>query len=377
MASDIPIGKHDRMVDSNLTTGDRKKPVKQNRSQIGYWVYNYSPQWEASSRELETLLTAFKQRFEVSVISQNLHNKRIAIRGKNKAFPFPLSLFALPFFGKMASSFQINHIFSSLVEPILIPRISHLNTIATITKDADSLTKFEKNIKHFKKLRYVVVESSRHREILKQTGIDEKAIKLIYPGTRLKTYERAPFPFKILFATSPLGNFGLLSRGIYLLMQAAAMLPDVRFLLVWRDKNYRKLSTLINHHRLHNVEVLNGYIPDMERIYKSVHATILPGLTHSSLKPCPHSAIDSLSHGKPVLVSQPTSIAGIVSRYKCGVTFDFSVESLVANVKLLIHNYDEFQSNCHRIVEENFSKDVYIESYRKLYETMLQERPHA
>ena len=340
-------------------------------SRIGYWAYTYSPKWEASSQELKTLSTALAAQYDIGVISQSMHDWEISFRGKNKTFPFPLSLLAFPFYRKIAASYQINHIFSSLVEPVLIPRIGDLNTIATITKDSDSLTRFEKNIPHFKKLRYVVVESERHRNILKQAGIDSGSIKLIYPGAPVKPYKRASSPFKILFATSPLGKYGLLSRGVYLLMQTAKALPEVRFILAWRERNHNKLKSLINHYRLKNVEVMNSYIPDMDKVYQSVHATVLPGLTHSSLKPCPHSGLNSLSHGKPLLVSESTSIAGIVDRNQCGVTFEHSVDSLRTAIHHLMDRYTEFQNNSHRTVEREFSESVFVERYRQLYETML------
>ncbi len=154
-------------------------------SQIRYWAYNYSPKWEASSRELKTLLTVFSAQYDVGVISQSMRNWKISLRGKKKTFPFPLSLLAFPFLRKIAASYQINHIFSSLVEPILIRRIGDLNTITTITKDSDSLTRFEQNIPYFKRLRYIVVESERHREILKQTGISiRNRLSLFTRGSR-------------------------------------------------------------------------------------------------------------------------------------------------------------------------------------------------
>ncbi len=160
-------------------------------------------------------------------------------------------------------------------------------------------------------------------------------------------------------------------------MQTAKELPDVRFILIWRERNYNKLKNLVDHYRLNNVEVMNGYIPDMDNIYQSVHATVLPGFTHSSLKPCPHSGLDSLSHGKPVLVSDSTSIAGIVTRNQCGVTFEYSVESLLTGIQNLMDHYVQFQSNCHRTVEKNFSESVFVDRYRKLYETMLKNGHHG
>jgi hypothetical protein len=54
----------------------------------------------------------------------------------------------------------------------------------------------------------VVVESPRDRELLRQGGVDEDRIKLIYPGAGVRPYRPASGPFRILFATSPLGRHG-------------------------------------------------------------------------------------------------------------------------------------------------------------------------
>jgi glycosyltransferase involved in cell wall biosynthesis len=347
--------------------------VKAETAKIAYWTYNYAPKWEASSMEVNTLMKEFGNIYDTRLISQNLKSKKIKVRGKLKELPLPFSLLALPFFSKIASSFHINHLFSSPSEPILLPRISGKNTILTITKDSETLSKFEKNLRHLKKLAFIVVESEWHRELLLQAGIDRNKVKLVYPGTAIKNFHPAPGPFSIMFATSPLQEGQLLSRGIYLLMKAAAQLPEVRFILIWRNVDYDKLLRLTHQNGLRNVEVVNGYIPDMDNMYKSIHSVILPGLTTGSLKPAPHSALDALSNGKPVLISRPSSIAGLVDRNQCGVIFDPTTRSLVKAVRHLIDNYDLYQVNCHRTVERCFSETEFLENYRRIYESMLPE----
>jgi glycosyltransferase involved in cell wall biosynthesis len=156
-------------------------------------------------------------------------------------------------------------------------------------------------------------------------------------------------------------------------LQAARRLPEVRFVFTWRKKNYAKLRELIDESGLKNVEVKNGFIPNMGEVYQSVHATILPGLTSGSLKPTPHSALDSLSYGKPVLVSRPSSIAKMVEQNHCGIVFDPSIDQLVQAINHLKENYDQYQSNCHPTIQNCFSDKFFIESYREIYAEMLAE----
>jgi glycosyltransferase involved in cell wall biosynthesis len=277
----------------------------------------------------------------------------------------------LPFVSSLASGFRINHLFASHGEKLLLPRLNKHNTLLTITKDTHSLSDVERNVTHLKKLKYIVVESEWHRELLLQLGIGSAMIELIYPGISKIPYHEAPKPFKILFATSPPDKYGFLSRGLYLLIEVARRLPQIRFLLVWRERNHRKLRELLGGAPPPNIEILNGYIDNMDEVYQSAHATILPGLTANSLKPCPHSAIESLAHGKPVLISRPTSISRLIEKKGCGVVFDATVDSLEKGILTLTANYDRFREKCHSTIEENFSATFFLERYRQIYERML------
>lgn len=336
-----------------------------------YWIYNYNPKFEAASKELHKLFGAFGPTFGAQIISQDFQRITNVHPQGHRSFKLPYSLFFLPVFVKIASSTRINHIFSSLAEKVLIPRICHLNTLITITKDTDSLSTFEKRIDYFAQAKYVVVESERHREILVQSGIAEKKVKLIYPGVRSKPFKKAAGPFRILFATSPMGEHGLLTRGVFLLLHAAGKMPEVQFTIVWRGTRSTKLAKAIEESKIANIELISGYVSNMDEVYDAVHATILPGITYSSLKPCPHSALESLAHGKPVLVSYPTSISTIISRNHCGVVFEPNIESAIVAIEHLRENYDWYQQNCHSTIEKSFSEDVFIDRYRGLYLSML------
>lgn len=345
--------------------------MKPGSHKVGYWIFNYAPKWEAASKEVEALSTQLADAYSTSVISMNLKDWRLGLNGSVKYLPLPYALVGLPLVSRIAASFQINHVFASPGERLLLPRLGTLNTVLTITKDTNSLANFEKNAENLKKLRKIVVESKWHQELLLQLGIDPSAIHRIHPGVEIKPYCPASGPFKLLFATSPPDLYGFLSRGVYLLIQVAQRLPQIEFILVWRDKNYDKLAALLAGISASNIKVINGYIPNMDEIYKTVHAAVLPGLASNSLKPCPHSGLEALAHGKPLLVSKPTSIADLIQENQCGLAFEPTVEHLEKSLLELMENFDFYQRNCHSTMQRNFSKDYFLTQYRQIYDSLL------
>ncbi len=337
---------------------------------INYWIFNYEPQWEAASKEVQTLAEWFYPIHGTRTVSLNLHNKALNLSGRDRRLPAVLGLPALPLLMRMARSTEINHVFASAAERILTPRLARLDrTMLTITKGTPNLANIEKSAEVLKALRNVVVESERYRDLLLQLGLKPERVHLIYPGLAAEEYRPASGPFTILFATSP-RKYGLLSRGIHLMVRAAKHLPDVRFVLVWR-RDADEGRKLIREAGVENVEIVAGQIDDMKAVYDAAHTVILPALESESLKPCPHSGLHALAHGKPVLVSHAASFSAIVERDACGVVFRPAVESLCEAIIQLRDNYDHYQRSAHTTLETHFSREGFIQRYAALYEQAL------
>jgi glycosyltransferase involved in cell wall biosynthesis len=340
------------------------------RGDIAYWIFNYMPQWEAASKEAQTLLRTFSGQFTTRLFSLN-QNRRLSWSDQEKYFPLPEALAVLPFVFRFAGRYRINHLFSSGGERLLAPRLAQRTSILTICKEPASIDRFEKNRRHLTRFKYIVVESQRHQEIMKQLGIDEHKVKLIYPPAVGMDYKPASPPFKILFASSPPGRHQFLSRGIRLVLQVAVRLPEVEFILVWRKRHYEALRKLIAAAGVDNVSVINDYVEDMGALYDAAHATMLPGLDFTSFKPAPHSAIESLGRGKPLLLTPTSSIADLVTQWRCGLVCEPTVAGFEAAVRSLMARYGELQENCHRAAAACFSQETFIAKYRLLYEELL------
>jgi glycosyltransferase involved in cell wall biosynthesis len=332
-----------------------------------YWIINYMPDWEAVSKEVASLRQGLKGIIDGSIMSLNSKEPSFQLRGPEKRIPLPHGLPLYPLLKPYASRFDVNHLFASGGERLISPLIAPHNGVLTIAKDT-GLRGFDRNRESLTRFRAIVVQGERDREILLQLGVRKEAVCLIRPGLPLSPYHKADGPFTILFASSPLTATDFLSRGIYLLIQVARLLPEVQFLLIWRKRHLTKLEQVVSVMGVRNVKITSGLIEDMGAVYDTVHATVLAGLEHRSFIPCPRSALESLAHGKPLLVSNLVSIASSVARWRAGVPFDPSVVSLTAAIHELQRDYAAYQPNTQHYIEAKFSPATHLELYRRLYQ---------
>ena len=338
--------------------------------QVRYWVFNYMPEWEAVSKEIASLLEGLGDGVDGSLVSLNTADSRLRLKGRLKRIPLPHGLPLYPLLRSYAARADINHLFASAGERWLAPLLARHNGVLTIAKGTASLEKIQRNAATLLRCRMIVVQCDRDRDLMRQMGVPEAATRLIRPGIPLATHHEARGPFTILFASSPLSEGDFLTRGIYLIVRAAARLPDVRFLLVWRRRHVAKLRGLIDEAGVGNIEIQDGVIRDMGTVYDRVHATVLPALEHRSFVPAPRSGLESLAHGKPLLVSPCVSIAGSLASAGAGVVFEPTLDGLVSAVGQLRSDYNTLQQNTHAYLREHFSPSTHLELHRRLYQAI-------
>ena len=335
---------------------------------VRYWVFNYAPQWEAVSKEIASLLEGLSG-VEGSLISLNTTDARLQLNGRVKRIPLPHGLPLYPLLRRHAARPGVNHLFASAGERWLSPVLTRRTAVLTVAKGTSSLERIERNAETLRRFRAVVVHSERDRDLMFQVGVAEASVRLIRPGMPLARYREATGPFTILFASSPLSAGDFLSRGIHLMLRVAQRLPEVGFLLVWR-RHVEKLRRLIAEAAVHNVEVHDGVIRDMGALFDRAHATALPALEHRSFVPAPRSGLDSLAHGKPLLLSNYVGMAGSVARAGAGLVFDPTVDGLVAAIEAMRNRYATLQQAAQPYLREHFSPATHLELHRRLYRSL-------
>jgi glycosyltransferase involved in cell wall biosynthesis len=332
-----------------------------------FWVFNYMPHWEAVSKEIASLRTAFAGAIGGTLVSLNTKDRTFRLTADEKRIPLPHGLPFYPLVKPYASRFHINHLFASAAERLLTPLLARRNGVLTIAKDTPTLRGYERNRDAFRRMRAIVVQAERDREILRQMGVREENVWLIRPGVPLAPHRQAEGPFTILFASSPLAADDFLSRGIFLIIRVAALLPEVRFLLVWRKRHVEKLKQIVVNAGVNNIEIASGVVEDMATVYDRVHATVLPGLEHRSFIPSPRSGLESLAHGKPLLVSNLVAIAQSVAEAGAGISFDPTILGLKAAITQLQQDYAAYQANTQPYIAANFSPATHHQRYQQLY----------
>jgi len=335
------------------------------------------PYWEAASKEVKRLTELFGIQNETSLISLGNRDKSFVWQKYFKKMPLLLGLGCRPYFKHTMKSMNLNHLFASFSDPFFMPMLAHSTKpwVLTIAKDSPNLGSIEKNIQFLQGASHIVVESFRHQELLLQIGLPQEKVSLIHPGIQFdeNTPSNKEKPFEILFATAPLGKRDLINRGVYMMIAAAKNLPNIQFTLVWRKKNLEQLNSILADNKITNINVHSGVIKDMTSYYKSCDAVILPAMEYASLKPCPHSGIEGLAQGKPLLVSTPCSLAPLIKDYRAGLVFEPITNALSEAIKKLQTNYDQYQPNCQKLVNEQFSPEVFFKRYHKIYSRLLDQ----
>lgn len=336
-------------------------------SPVRYWVFNYEPQWEAVSKEIDSLVHGLGGGNATSVVALNLRDRRLRWGGDLKRVPLPLGLPLLPLLRSQAAGAGINHLFASASERWLGPMLVRHGSVLTVAKGSASLSAVERNAGTLRRFRAVVVQSEWDLDLMRQLGVPDRSLHLIRPGIPAGPYRPAQGPFTILFASSPFAADDFLTRGVQLMVRVAVRLPDVRFLLAWRGRCLDKLRRLIAEAGAANVEVRDGVIPDMGAVYDEVHAAALPGLEHRSFVPAPRSGLEAIARGKPLLASRYVGIAQSLERAGAGVVFEPSVAGLENAVNRLRREYDACQRATRPYIEEHFSPATHLELHRRLY----------
>lgn len=337
---------------------------------VRYWCFNYAPEWEAVSKEIEILMTGLTDSVRSSLVSLDTRDRRYQLSGRVQRLPVPYGLPLLPLVLPNAFRAGINHLFASAGERWLTNLLARRRGVLTIAKSASSAVRIERNVPVLRSYRAIVTQSERDRDLMLQLGVPKDRLHLIRPGVRVAEYREARGAFTILFASSPFYAGEFIARGIYLLVRAAVRLPDVRFLLVWRRHHLAKLRRLIEDAGATNVEVHDGVVSDMGEMFDRVHATVLAGMEPQSFIAAPRSGLESLAHGKPLLASHHIAIAGSLAEAGAGVVFEPTLEGLEAAVRRLRRDYAAIQPRAQAYIRNRYCPARHLDLHRLLYQTV-------
>jgi glycosyltransferase involved in cell wall biosynthesis len=286
--------------------------------------------------------------------------------------PFPKQLFGLHKIFEISRAetrYKLNHLYFPVPHPLPVLRFLRNPVVHTISA---SLNRDKKpaHLARLRSLHRIVVSNERDAGILKAWGLSNFAV--VPPGIDSSGLARASLPLAseltLLMASAPWVRKQFDLKGVDTLLATAATLPFLRLIFLWRGLLVRELAERVKRLGIGDrVEIVNRKV-NLNDYLRQAHATVLLAKRGDIIKAFPHSLIESLIAGKPVLISDSIAMADYVRDRDCGIVVnDVSTGSVIAAIEALTGRYGQLTRNTAKIGPESFSMQSMVENYRGLY----------
>ncbi len=195
--------------------------------------------------------------------------------------------------------------------------------------------------------------------------------RIIRPGIATERFNPVPLVFRdelvLLVGSAPWISRQFRTKGIDMLLDVAGSLP-LRLVFLWRGLLRDELERRIVRRGLNaRVEIINE-ATDVNRALARVHATVVLAETENQVKAYPHSLMESLAAGKPVLVSGCIPMADYVTEAQCGeVVPKLMPDDLRAAIQRLMDNYGVRQAKALARGKADFALAPMLEAYGEVY----------
>lgn len=332
---------------------------------IGYYLTVLPPkmpQAEALSQEI----SALRKQFGGEVIYLN-PNQKSPIYLPRLAFGWH----KLKELRAKEANLDLHHLYNPDPFPFPVLRRLHRPVIYTISSGVGSK---RPRVSFFRSLAAVAVADERSLKRLRTWGIDNSF--LVRPGIETTRFTCAPLPLgsdiRLMVGSAPWTSAQFRTKGVDALLAAAKARSRLHLVFLWRNVLTGEMRQKVHQLKLEGqVTVLDGLV-EVNQVLAGVHASITLAAAPGIVKSFPHSLLESLAAGKPVLVSRAIPMADYVETTGCGrVVENVTVEDILAALEDLTHDYDALQQAAQQMGQRDFSQQAMLESYQNLYERVL------
>jgi len=316
------------------------------------------PECEALSQEI----AALRHHFEGDLIYLN-PNQQSPIYIPRLAFGFH----KLRQLRRREADFHLHHLYNPDAFPFPVLRFLKRPVIYTISS---GVSQRRPNIDFFASLAAVAVSDERSFNWLKEWGLDNLFLVRTGIDTKRFTFSAVPLQkeIRLLVASAPWTPAQFQTKGIEALLQAAQLNPDLQLIFLWRGVLTAEMKERVQQMSLEaQVTVIDRQV-DVNRMLGRVHASVTLASSPGIIKSYPHSLLDSLAAGKPVLVGQAIPMADYVEQTQCGVVVEqVTPYAILRAIESLKRNYKTLQTSAGRVGQKDFSLQAMIDSFQTMY----------
>ncbi len=323
------------------------------------------PAAEAYAQEIEALESRFGGR------QFYINPNRFLSRHLRVQVPRPFfGLLELPRLGLAGLRHRIYQVYSPTLYPYPVLSLLPRPVVFTLTgRLGDDLRRADS----LRRLAAVTVPDSESLARLQSAGW--RNVWKVRAGIDTARLSSHPMPVgnevRLLMASAPWTHEQFRSKGVDALLDAAVAEPRLHLTFLWRGVLSHELHRRIRERGLADrVEVVDRLV-DVDRVLAGVHATVNLADRGDIVKAYPHSLMESLAAGKPVLVSRAIPMAAYVEAKRVGrVVDEVSSESLLAALGELLETYPELSRRALEHGRRDFSLATMIDSFATVYRSI-------
>jgi glycosyltransferase involved in cell wall biosynthesis len=320
------------------------------------------PQCEALSQEVAALRAQFES--DLVYLNPNVH----------MPIYIPRLLFGFQKLRRLRAreaAFDLHHLYNPDPFPFPILRFLRRPVLYTISS---GLGPRRPNIPYFNHMAGVVVYDQRSATQLREWGVHN--VHRARPGIDITRFTHNPQPLthevRLLVGSAPWTLTQFRTKGVDALLQAAKREPRLKLTFLWRGVHFEAMHQRVRDLGIASqVQVINHRV-NVNAMLAEMHAAVALAGTSTLIKAYPHSLLESLAAGKPVLVSQAIPMADYVQETGCGYVVDnVTVESILKAVDELLLTYQEVQDIAKNLNKLVFSQNNMILSFINIYQHIL------
>ena len=319
-------------------------------------------QTEAIAQEITLLQRAFGG--EMLHVNPNVHLPRPLI--PRLGFGWPM----LPRLLQLAQRVDIFHFFNP--DPFPYPFLLALPkpVIYTISAGVDTRT----NLAYFRRMAVVTVPDERTQAQLQHWGLTNVALQR--PGIATHRFNHHPLPLppnaplRLLVASAPWTLAQFATKGFDAMLAAAQQMPDLHLTLLWRGLLAEEIRQRIAAAGVGERVTVIDQTVDVNAALAQVHAAAIFASTSGIIKSYPHSLLDGLAAGKPVVLSNTIAMSDYVHKEQCGVVANaVTPAAIVAALTQLRANYATYAQNAVQVGRRDFTEEAALEAAAQIYAT--------
>jgi glycosyltransferase involved in cell wall biosynthesis len=273
---------------------------------------------------------------------------------------------------RAATNASLVHVFSATLKPI--PALNGLEKpiVYTVTASVGA----RPNAGWFNRHKVtVIVNNDRDANRLAANGFTR--VHQIRPGLDLSgfTFHDAPPapPFRLLIGSAPWTRAQFKTKGIDALLETARQIPSLHLVFLWRQWWLDELQKRISAAGLENRVTIHNTRVDVNEILAGCHATTVLAEHERLVKSWPHSAIESLAAGKPVLLSRVIPMSEYVLAHQAGTAVETLTPEALGEAIRRLTTHAGTRGEALRVqTQRSFSFRESCDSIRRVYQEALE-----